>query len=200
VSGNEQRSELEHRYDSLIQYACTNLGRPGRPINWLLVKAMVQVGSNFNPAATTVVGRGLMGLPESVSQEYKIKQSDNFNPEMNVEIGVLHLRKLLYRLCDLPAPEERYACALAAYVSSLEYVSKSLAQARDVEGLPSSYKAWRTESGKPGRWQRWLYVKDHLLPWSVELPYEPARVVGYVEDTLGVYRAYRNGADVVPSR
>jgi membrane-bound lytic murein transglycosylase MltF len=187
----EQRSELGHRYDSLIQYACTNLSRPQSPIPWLLVKAMVRVGSNFDPSATTPVGRGLMGLPESVSQEYKIKLSDNFHAEMNVEIGVLHLRKLLYRLCDLPAPEERYACALAAYVSSLEYVSKSLAQARDVEGLPSSYKAWRTESGKPGRWQRWVHVREHLLPWSVELPYEPPRVVAYVESTLEAYHTYR---------
>ncbi len=184
--------DVNSRYDSLIQYCCKELSGKDVPIPWTLVKAMVEVGSHFDPLYDSPQGRGLMALPELVVQEYKLRTTDVFNVEKNLELGVLHLRRLLYRLGDIPSYEERYACALAAYVSSLEYVSKSLAYARDQEGLPASFKAWRTESRKQGQWQEWSHVKRYLLPASVEMPFEPTRVVAYVDRVVEVYQSYRS--------
>lgn len=62
----------------------------------MLVKALIQVESNYKPRARSPKGAmGLMQLMPSTAREYKVRNP--FDPRANIEAGVKHLKSLIDR-------------------------------------------------------------------------------------------------------
>lgn len=60
-----------------------------------LVKAVIQVESNFNPTAVSRAGaRGLMQLMPGTAARYDLGIQQLFSPDLNIEAGVQHLAYL----------------------------------------------------------------------------------------------------------
>ncbi|MBC5811047.1 MAG: lytic transglycosylase domain-containing protein [Candidatus Eremiobacteraeota bacterium] len=70
--------------------------RPDRSLDPLLVRAVIEVESNGNPAAVSPAGaQGLMQLMPATSRTYGV--ADPFDPAQNVRGGMSLLRDLLER-------------------------------------------------------------------------------------------------------
>jgi soluble lytic murein transglycosylase-like protein len=83
-----------------------------------LVRALVKVESNFNPNA--VSRKGAMGLMQIMPQTARrLKLTNPFNPEQNIDAGVKHLRDLL----DSYNGDVRLS--LAAYNAGMGAVARS---------------------------------------------------------------------------
>src|SRR5438105_9314744 len=91
------------KYDPIIERHCDHLG-----VDPILVRAVIQVESNFDPATVSRRGaRGLMQLMPETARRYGVKKI--FDPEENIRGGVHYLADLLQMFPhDLPR-------ALAAY-------------------------------------------------------------------------------------
>jgi soluble lytic murein transglycosylase-like protein len=62
----------------------------------MLVKALIQVESNYKPRARSRRGAmGLMQLMPSTAREYKVRNP--FDPKANIEAGIKHLKGLIDR-------------------------------------------------------------------------------------------------------
>jgi soluble lytic murein transglycosylase-like protein len=73
----------------------------------ILVQALIQVESNYQPRAKSSKGAmGLMQLMPSVAREYKVRNA--YDPKSNIEAGIQKLKSLLEKWGDT-------ALALAAY-------------------------------------------------------------------------------------
>ena len=73
----------------------------------MLVKALIQVESNYKPRARSPKGAmGLMQLMPSTAREYKVRNP--FDPKANIEAGIKHLKSLIERFKGVEV-------ALAAY-------------------------------------------------------------------------------------
>lgn len=96
-----QTSELE--LEQLIQNASELYG-----VDKDLIRAVIKVESNFNPAAKSHKGAiGLMQLMPATAQQYRA--DDLYDPETNIHAGTKHLRYLLTLF------NNRVNLALAAY-------------------------------------------------------------------------------------
>jgi soluble lytic murein transglycosylase-like protein len=73
----------------------------------MLVKALIQVESNYKPRARSPKGAmGLMQLMPATAREYKVRNP--FDPKSNIEAGIKHLKSLIERF-------DGVEMALAAY-------------------------------------------------------------------------------------
>lgn len=82
-------SRNAYQFLPLIQQICTKYG-----VDSELVKAVIQVESNYQPRAISPKGaRGLMQLMPATAARYGVKKI--FDPQQNVEGGVRYLRDLL---------------------------------------------------------------------------------------------------------
>ena len=109
VTGSEADSEeaspsLEGTpYDEIIAALSEAHG-----VDPMLVKALIQVESNYKPRARSPKGAmGLMQLMPSTAREYRVRNP--FDPKANIEAGIKHLKGLIDRFGD------RVELALAAY-------------------------------------------------------------------------------------
>jgi hypothetical protein len=65
-------------------------------VNPLLVHALIQVESNYQPRAKSHKGAmGLMQLMPSTAREYKVRNP--YDPKSNIEAGIKHLKSLIDR-------------------------------------------------------------------------------------------------------
>ena len=65
-------------------------------VNPMLVRALIQVESNYKPKAKSPRGAmGLMQLMPSTAREYKVRNP--FDPRANIEAGIKHLKSLIDR-------------------------------------------------------------------------------------------------------
>lgn len=77
-------------YDSYIREIAMRHG-----VEPALVKAVIQVESNFDPQAVSRAGaRGLMQLMPGTAAMYQLGMGDIFKPHRNIEAGVKHLAYL----------------------------------------------------------------------------------------------------------
>lgn len=83
--------QLDPRYDWLITQASNRHG-----IDPTLVRAVIQVESNYQPRARSATGaRGLMQLMPSTARQYGV--NNPYDPASNIEGGTKHLKSLLTR-------------------------------------------------------------------------------------------------------
>jgi len=93
---------ISDRYRDLIRTTSVRHGVDARVVN-----AVIQVESAYHSRAVSPKGaRGLMQLMPATGRQYGAL--DLFDPKVNLEAGIQHLKKLLTRYDDLPL-------ALAAY-------------------------------------------------------------------------------------
>lgn len=79
----------KNKYDYLITKNAEKF-----KLDFALIKAVIKVGSNFNPQAVSPIGsQGLMQLMPATASALKVE--DSFNPEKNIEGGSRYLRYLL---------------------------------------------------------------------------------------------------------
>ncbi len=77
-------------YDGYIRTTARKYG-----LEPALVKAVIQVESNFNPTAVSSAGaRGLMQLMPGTAARYSVGMHELFNPWENIETGAQHLAYL----------------------------------------------------------------------------------------------------------
>jgi hypothetical protein len=104
----------------------------------LLVRALIQVESNYRPGARSPKGAmGLMQLMPSTAREYKVRNP--FDPRTNIEAGIKHLKSLIDRLGTTEMALAAYNAGEGAvtrfngippYRETRNYVRKILALAR----------------------------------------------------------------------
>jgi hypothetical protein len=83
----------------------------------LLVQALIQVESNYNPRSRSAKGAmGLMQLMPSVAKEYRVRNA--YDPESNIDAGVRKLKSLI------ESAQGDLSLALAAYNAGEAAVSK----------------------------------------------------------------------------
>jgi hypothetical protein len=93
---------IPNEYRDLIRTASARHGVDARVVN-----AVIQVESAYHSRAVSPKGaRGLMQLMPATGRQYGVL--DLFDPKVNLEAGIQHLKRLLTRYDDLPL-------ALAAY-------------------------------------------------------------------------------------
>ncbi|MEZ5539879.1 MAG: lytic transglycosylase domain-containing protein [Pseudomonadales bacterium] len=77
-------------YDDYIRTSAAKYG-----VEAALVKAVIQVESNFDPEAVSHAGaRGLMQLMPSTAGQYSLGMQQIYNPQRNIDAGVRHLAYL----------------------------------------------------------------------------------------------------------
>ncbi len=77
-------------FDSYIRTAALKYG-----VEPSLVKAVIQVESNFDPGAVSRAGaRGLMQLMPDTAAQYSLGMQQIYNPQRNIDAGVRHLAYL----------------------------------------------------------------------------------------------------------
>ncbi len=89
-------------------------------VSSLLVMALIEVESNFNPRAISTKGaRGLMQLLPSTAAAYGLRHAQElFDPARNIDIGSRHLKALLEK------HEGQWALTMASYNAGLNAVSR----------------------------------------------------------------------------
>ena len=102
----------------------------------LLVRALIQVESNYRPRARSHKGAmGLMQLMPSTAREYKVRNP--YDPKANIEAGIKHLKSLIDRFgVELalaaynagPAAVQKFK-GIPPYRETRNYVSKILSLA-----------------------------------------------------------------------
>lgn len=103
----------------------------------MLVKALIQVESNYKPGARSPRGAmGLMQLMPSTAREYKVRNP--FDPKANIEAGIKHLKGLIDRFKGVELALAAYNAGEGAvkkfngippYRETRNYVSKILSLA-----------------------------------------------------------------------
>jgi soluble lytic murein transglycosylase-like protein len=152
-------SKRVEEFTPIIQEACNRHG-----VDAELVKALIQVESNFNHLAVSPKGAmGLMQLMPGTASRYGVKKA--FDPEQNVDGGVHYLKDLLELFKDKQL-------ALAAYNAGEGTVQR-------VNGIPNYVETQN-------------YVRKVLALYNGEASYIPVtqkpRMVTYYKyiDTKGV--------------
>lgn len=118
-----------HRYDHFIRRAAERYGVP-----FGLLKAIIQVESNFNPAAVSQSGAlGLMQIMPANVELFNL--NDPFDPEENIMAGARYLRILMKKFGDVelclaaynagPAAVEHYN-RVPPFPETENYVNKVL--------------------------------------------------------------------------
>lgn len=129
---------------------------------------------------------GVLGLPgmEAFAREVDLADLDSIaellrKDAANLAIGARYLRDQFDHLREIPNLYERTLASVASYNAGRGNVNRCLARARDADGLPRSFRAWKADGRPPGRWQTYE-------AWSVHLPTvtgaAAATTLGYVSE------------------
>ncbi|MFH1080643.1 MAG: transglycosylase SLT domain-containing protein [Pseudomonadota bacterium] len=133
-----------NRWDSLIQSSVQNLWPE---MDWRLIKCQVRQESAFNPRAVSPCGAiGLMQIMPATGQSLGVSRAMLFDPEENIQAGIIYLKRQYDRFPEIADPVERLKFALAAYNGGRGYSNRAIALARK-EDAP---------------WQTWEGVKQYL--------------------------------------
>ncbi len=109
---NKFHSSNRSKFDSLIKKASRRFG-----VDFPLLKAVIQVESDFNPHA--VSSRGAKGLMQIMPGNLKkLYVSNPFDPSQNIMGGALHLKNLMTHY------NGRIPLALAAYNAGVNVVDR----------------------------------------------------------------------------
>lgn len=93
-----KRHDHRSQYDPIIERHAAKHG-----VDPVLVRAVIQVESNFNPATVSHKGaRGLMQLMPATAKMYGVPLAKIHDPEQNIQAGVRHLAHLMALFRDMP--------------------------------------------------------------------------------------------------
>lgn len=147
-----RRGATSGRYDRLITRHADRYGvRPD------LVRAIIQVESNFNPRARSPKGaRGLMQLMPGTATAFRV--TDSYDPDQNIRGGVAYLSRLLKRYEDNetlalaaynagPGAVARYGNRVPPFRETRNYIRKVRAATRDGSGQPSRHVIYKLDTG-----------------------------------------------------
>ena len=172
------------RYDSLIQYYVETTIIMHEPIDWLLIKSMINQESGFDPKARSNVGAaGLLQLMPETAEECGV--ADVYNPEENINGGVRYLKHLWTKFSEIKDEEERLKFTIAAYNAGRGNINKALSRARESEGLPYTYKEWVNQGCPDGQWSTWEYSSQFLH--KVTGKSNANQTINYVDRILSYY-------------
>lgn len=170
----------EDRYDSLIKYYVDEIVPD---LDWHLIKAQIQVESDFDPAATSSAGcMGLMQISEPLATERLVHPQFVWCAEVNIELGIKYLREQLDHFPEIPLDGERTYFALAAYNCGRGYVNAAIKLARE---------ACELRHADLPLWQSWGYAGQFLTQARCrgKLP-DAKQTLGYVEKVIRVWTWY----------
>jgi|LGVE01.1.fsa_nt_gb hypothetical protein len=149
------RKTVEEHFPELLEHF--------GPIGWLWIKAQCWVESRLDPKAVSPVGAaGLMQLMPATDLEIDGEIDGTRDPEGNIRDGVRYLALQYRRLAEVTPHGSRLRLALASYNGGRGYVNMALALARQDEGLPFGYSAWREAGSPAGYWQTWEQASRFL--------------------------------------
>src|SRR5690625_3955762 len=144
------------RYDTLFHYYAIKSS-----LNWERVKRQAIAESSLNPRAVSPAGAmGLMQFMPATWAEWG--EGDPFNPEQSIKAGCAYMNFLFGRFAEIPAWDERYKFALAAYNAGRANINRCLEHAREATGAPRSYAEWQAVGSPRGDWQRWRVASQYL--------------------------------------
>jgi hypothetical protein len=132
------------RWDGLIQATVQNLWPE---MKWRLIKCQVRQESAFNPRAVSPCGAiGLMQIMPATGQSLGVSRAMLFDPEENIQAGIIYLKRQYDRFPEITDPVERLKFALASYNGGRGYINRAIALAKK-EDAP---------------WQTWDGLKQYL--------------------------------------
>jgi len=132
-----------------------------------LAVAQAKQESNLNPWAVSPVGAiGLMQVMPGTSGMYYAGESQLFDPELCLQVGLRYLRSCLenrkvYDAQEVSSAVEGWKMALACYNAGPGYTHVALGKARQAEGLPYTHAEW-VKAGRPagtGEWATWEVLR-----------------------------------------
>ena len=133
------------------------------PLGWLWIRAQIWQESRLDPEALSPVGvAGLMQLMPATDLEIDGEIDGTRDPAGNVLDGVRYLAQQYRKLGEVPTYGSRLRLALASYNGGRGYVNAALALARQAEGKPFGFRAWRNAGSPPGIWQTWKQARLFL--------------------------------------
>ena len=151
-----------------------------------VVAAQIWVESAWQPWAVSPAGaRGLMQLmPATASQVAKrlgrpyrhLSPISYLHAEtISIDLGSAYLRQMWDFWPEIPDAEERLRFALASYNAGPGHISVAAAAARQAEGQPRKYTAWRFAGSPPGARLSWAHTENSVGVDSVRGRYADAK-------------------------
>ncbi len=164
-------------------------------IDWRLALAVLRQESAFDPSALSDKGaEGFMQIMPSTGLALASLHNidDISDPDMNIRLGVIHLRDMLRSFPDAES-KNRLELALAAYNCGLSRVQDAQAVAQFLGDKPDSWIA--VKSALPLLSVRYAPLQRHI--WSAGRPTsgyfgEYDQTLTYVENVMHYYNIYRN--------
>lgn len=194
---------MSNCYDDLIKSAVkgyfSELLDVFGPDGWLWIKAQMAQESSFQPYAKSSSGAmGLMQLIPSTWEVFSQPGNNPFYPRDNISAGVRYMAYLYGRFDEIPDPVERIRITLACYNGGPGYPNVAIALAREAEGLPFGYRAWRKAGKVQGKWQEWdtwsHFLKDPRCKANGKNP-DYRQVIDYVEKICAYHASYVEQGD-----
>lgn len=130
-------------------------------IDWKLLAAIAYQESHWDPQATSPTGvRGMMMLTRDTASGLGV--SDRLDAEQSIQGGALYMQRLMAKVPDSVAEDERIWFALAAYNIGWGHMLDARKLTKDQQGNPDS----------------WVDVKQRL-PMLSDKRYYPTLAYGY---------------------
>jgi membrane-bound lytic murein transglycosylase MltF len=165
-AGEDQTLPLAGQISRYAHVIAKYAGAAG--LDWRLVAAIIFEESSFEPKAVSARGAmGLMQLMPATSAEIGFKNISE--PEVNIQAGVLYLRKLSDQFPNVRA-SDRLAMVLAAYLLGPGHVLDAQDLARDL-GLSS---------------RRWHHGLEETLPLLEDERFHSKTRLGYARGQQAV--------------
>jgi len=99
--------------------------------DWKRVFAQIKAESAFKADAVSPAGAiGLMQIMPSTAREVGFSENELYDPERNIECGIVYLEKMLKIWEKIDNPEERWYFALASYNAGAGNIKAAQRRAR----------------------------------------------------------------------
>ncbi len=138
------------------------------------ILAQIKAESNFDYKAISKAGAiGLMQVMPSTAKDFGYKKEELFDPERNLECGIIYMQKMLNMWDKISVEEERWYFALASYNAGIGNIKSAQRRARR-----ENYEAFD-----------WTCVSQKL--WDITGKHAK-ETINYVARVKRYYHEYKN--------